>query len=228
MSANFVKLGFDKVFNVEKIITIFYMELSKDFHYEGESHDFWEMVYCDKGNMVAITEGLPIELHAGECLFHQPNEYHIHASGANGAPNIFGITFVCNDSGMDFFRNLKTTVPEKLRGLISNILEEGKATFLPHNDPDDNVLQMRTDAILGGEQMIRTYLEQFLILLMRCKNDQGDVQFFATRESLENGIASHMRNLLIQSGYQDTVGIEQLSLALGYSKTYLSRIFKAA
>ena len=227
MKINYIHHKLVDTLTVKKIVTLHYFELGKGFRHRGEAHDFWEMVYCDKGNMVAITEGIPIEIHAGECLFHQPNEFHIHASGANGAPNIFGITFVCNDSGMDFFRNFKTTVPVKLRGLISDILEEAKATFLPHNDPDDNVLQMRVDAILGGEQMIRTYLEQFLILLMRSKNNQSDMQVFATRGSLENSIACHMQDLLIRSGYQDTMGIEQLSQMLGYSKTYLSRIFKA-
>ena len=44
VSDNFTRLGFERLFNVEKIITIFYMELSKSFRYEGEQHDFWEMV----------------------------------------------------------------------------------------------------------------------------------------------------------------------------------------
>ena len=228
MKINYVHHKLVDTLTVKKIVTLHYFELGKGFRHRGESHDFWEMVYCDKGNMVAITEGTPIELHAGECLFHQPNEFHIHASAENDAPNIFGITFVCTDSGMDFFRNFKTTVPVKLRELISNILEEGKATFLPHNNPDDNMLQKRGDAILGGEQMIRIYLEQFLILLMRSKNSQSNPQVFATRESLENSIASHMQKQIMQSGYQDTVGIEELSQAMGYSKTYLSRIFKTA
>ena len=49
MKDNFTRWRFEKIFNVEKIITIFYMELPKTFRYDGESHDFWEMVYIDKG-----------------------------------------------------------------------------------------------------------------------------------------------------------------------------------
>ena len=33
---NFTRVSFERVFNVEKIITIFYMEFSKNFSYEGE------------------------------------------------------------------------------------------------------------------------------------------------------------------------------------------------
>ena len=49
MGDNFERLGFDTVFSVESVITFFYMELEKGFRYDGERHDFWEMVYVDKG-----------------------------------------------------------------------------------------------------------------------------------------------------------------------------------
>ena len=44
----FIRQGLPGVIHIRKIITIFYMELSKDFHYDGEQHNFWEMVYIDK------------------------------------------------------------------------------------------------------------------------------------------------------------------------------------
>ena len=56
MSDNFIRHGFQNVFRVEKVITFFYMEISKDFHYDGESHDFWEMVYIDKGEMICTAD----------------------------------------------------------------------------------------------------------------------------------------------------------------------------
>ena len=40
MKDNFTLLGFEKLFNIEKIITLFYMELPKNFYYDGEYHDF--------------------------------------------------------------------------------------------------------------------------------------------------------------------------------------------
>ena len=39
------------VFNVNKIITVHYFEYEKDYSYIGESHDFWEIVYADKGDL---------------------------------------------------------------------------------------------------------------------------------------------------------------------------------
>ena len=41
METNFTKIPFENVLEVKSIITLFYMELSKNFNYEGESHNFW-------------------------------------------------------------------------------------------------------------------------------------------------------------------------------------------
>ena len=40
MKDDFIRHSFEKVINVEKLITVFYMEFSKTFAYEGERHDF--------------------------------------------------------------------------------------------------------------------------------------------------------------------------------------------
>lgn len=37
MSDNFTKIKFDTVFNVKSIVTLFYMELNKNFKYDGEN-----------------------------------------------------------------------------------------------------------------------------------------------------------------------------------------------
>ena len=37
---------------INGIITVHYFEFSKDFKHEGESHDFWEIVYADKEDII--------------------------------------------------------------------------------------------------------------------------------------------------------------------------------
>ena len=56
MADNFTRIEFDNVLQIDSIITVFYMELPKNFRYDGERHDFWEMVYIDKGQMVCTAE----------------------------------------------------------------------------------------------------------------------------------------------------------------------------
>ena len=82
MEYKYIRTGFDQVIRVDALITLFYMELSKSFCYGGERHDFWEMVYIDKGEMICTADKNRFLLKSGEMTFHQPNEYH-NLSGNN-------------------------------------------------------------------------------------------------------------------------------------------------
>lgn len=228
MKTSYYKYKLVDTLPIKKIITIHYLELDKTFQSKGEQHDFWEFVYVDKGTAIAKTGENTITLKAGDCIFHEPNEYHIHMSDENDIPNIFIISFVCLASGMEFFRHFHGSVPHKFRYLITNIFSEGKATFsLPVNNPYFAKLESREDAILGGEQMIRTYLEQLLILLMRTANSTSSPTVFATKESMESHIAGKIAEYLEQNLYKHNVSAEELCQLIGYSRAYLSKIFKS-
>ena len=103
MKDNFTRISFEKIFNVDKIITIFYMELSKNFYYDGEKHDFWEMVYIDKGEMICTADEKRFVLKSGEMTFHKPNEFHNLSGNSSTAPNVSIITFECKSRAMKHF-----------------------------------------------------------------------------------------------------------------------------
>ena len=103
MDDKFTRLSFEKVFNVDKIITLFYMELSKNFRYEGEQHDFWEMVYIDRGEMICTADKNRFILKSGEMIFHKPNEFHNHMGNDADPPNISIVTFECRSRAMQYF-----------------------------------------------------------------------------------------------------------------------------
>ena len=98
----YIKHTIANILPISKIVTIHYLELAKDFAHEGESHDFWEMVYADKGEILSRAGAKSRVLHPGEAIFHKPNEYHsIRADGVT-APNVFIISFVSRAKAMDF------------------------------------------------------------------------------------------------------------------------------
>lgn len=227
MRTSYYKYKLVDTLPIKRIVTIHYLELDETFQSKGEQHDFWEFVYVDKGTAIVQTKDMTITLGAGDCIFHEPNEYHIHMSDEKNIPNLFIISFVCLASGMEFFRHFYGSVPHKLRYLIANILTEGKATFtLPYHNPYFAKLESREDAILGGEQMIRTYLEQLLILLMRTSSSASATAVFATKESMETHIAGKMAEYLEENLYKCNVTVEELCHLIGYSRSYLSKIFK--
>ena len=48
----YIKHKLANVLHISKIVTMHYFEFDKNFHFAGEVHDLWEMVYVDSGNVL--------------------------------------------------------------------------------------------------------------------------------------------------------------------------------
>ena len=48
----------------------------KNHLFTGESHNFWEFVYVDKGDVTVITKESETILKSGEMVCHKPMEFH--------------------------------------------------------------------------------------------------------------------------------------------------------
>ena len=169
MKDNFIRYSFDKVLSVEKLITLFYAEFSKDFTYEGERHDFWEMVYVDRGEVICTAEKRKFELKSGELTFHKPNEFHAIRAGGNSAPNVSIITFQCKSRMMHDFEGkiFRPTTEEK--ALLSMLFREGLSAYqlVDKTNPLLQKLIKLENAPFGSSQMTKNLLEIFLISLHR-------------------------------------------------------------
>lgn len=174
MKDNFTQFSFQKVINVDKIITMFYMELPINFQYDGESHDFWEMVYIDKGEMICTAGDNRFTLKSGEMIFHKPKEFH-NLTGNNAvASNISILSFQCRSKAMQEFENKIFRLSAKEKLLLSDLFSEGLSCFRlrdPTNPLLENNMDLITPQPFGGSQMIKNLLEIFLINL--CRNQDA-------------------------------------------------------
>jgi len=169
MADNFTRTRFDKLFNVEHIITIFYMELSKNFYHDEEQHEFWEMVYIDKGEMLCNAGGNRYILKSGEMTFHKPHESHNLTAINNIAPNVSILSFTCNSHAMKHFEGKIFRLDAEEKSLLSDLFAEGLSCY-QLVDPRNPLLQKMkkiTPSPLGSSQMTKNLLEIFLIKLCR-------------------------------------------------------------
>ena len=72
----YYKYKIDKTVHVSKLVTMHYFELTKDFSYPGESHDFWELHYVDKGHLFCHSGEQTYELYQGDLIFYKPMTPH--------------------------------------------------------------------------------------------------------------------------------------------------------
>ncbi|MEG2420998.1 MAG: AraC family transcriptional regulator [Oscillospiraceae bacterium] len=153
---------------VEGLVTVHYFEYSSSYYFEGESHDFWELLYVDKGELDVDAGETRHHLTRGQMIFHQPGEFHaLHANGVV-APNLVVLTFVCPSPAMDFFRGRVLSVGATERALMGRIVEEASRAFTtPLGDPLTTVLVRRENPPFGSEQLIVSALEELLLRLCR-------------------------------------------------------------
>ena len=169
MKDNFTRLSFEKIFNVDKIITIFYMELSKNFYYEGEKHDFWEMVYIDKGEMICTADDKRFVLKSGEMTFHKPNEFHNLSGDSSVAPNVSIMTFECKSRAMKHFEGKIFRLNAEEKSLLSTLFSEGLSYYQLEDERNPLLQKLKViePSPLGSSQMTKNLLEIFLIKLCR-------------------------------------------------------------
>ena len=224
MKATYVKTQLQNLINITKIVTIHYYEFDKSFAFDGETHNFWEMVYVDKGNVIVKSESEELLLGQGDVIFHKPNEFHA-IKAFESEPNFFVISFVCNSPAMIYFENYHTRLDRKLKPFISAIIGEAEATFIiPKNDPNLKGLAKKENAIIGGEQFLKTYLEQLLISLIRDINKVSKSEVFPNKESMENHLIISIEDF-IEKNIDTKFKISDVCKKLGYSKSYLCKIF---
>lgn len=219
---------------VGKIYSIHYFEYMSDFSFEGESHDFWEFICVDKGE-VGVTGGSSFNvLKKGDVAFHQPNEFHNVKATGDSAPNLVVVSFQCRSEAMRFFKKRILKIDETERNLLASIIIEARRCFdCRLDDPYLQNMPQKEPDLFGAEQLIRIFLEQFLIHIIRrysnpiifnkklpqsspqktTKNRSDNEIFNRVVDYLENNISSH-------------VTIEQICRDNLIGRSQLQKIFK--
>lgn len=209
---------------IQNIFTMYYFEFGKHFVFRGESHNFWELLYIDKGELEVWGDDRCYRLGPGTLIFHKPNEFHKFHAENDKAPSVIVLTFDCRSRAMKRFEQAIIKLREEERDLLAKIIKEGAAAFeFPFSHP----LVRKPEAPVGAEQMIKNHLEALLIGLLRRHDWDAEAPGPATpaKEKEYDALTKSAIRLLEQS-LDSHVTLAQLSDALGVSRTVLKDAFK--
>lgn len=155
----YVKTTLQHSIDIDAIITLHYFEYMKNFEFKGESHNFWEFLYVDKGTVAVRADDTWTTLYTGDIIFHQPNEFHAIKSIGKDSPNLVAMSFTSSSQAMSFFVNKSFTLSMEERAMISRIITEGRHTLAtPMHIPSVEQVQLKKHAPFGSQQMILLYL----------------------------------------------------------------------
>ena len=164
----YISVNLEDSVHIEELYSVHYFEYMSNFSFEGESHNFWEFLYVDKGE-VGITAGRnSYILKKGDIIFHKPNEFHSVQATGTAAPNLVVVSFSATSHMMSFFEEKILRVDELERNLLAEIIVEARNCFTSRlDDPYLTHMQKRFPAPFGSEQLIRLHLEHFLLHIAR-------------------------------------------------------------
>lgn len=224
----FVHLLIKEEFNIESLVSLHYFEFARDFVFEGESHDFWEFLYVDKGEVEVAADKNGYILKQGDLIFHKPNEFHSVWANRRIAPNIVVVSFSCGSKLMSFFEGKIFSVGDTERNILADIVKEGFQAFHPpFDDPAYNTLIRRNDSSFGAEQMIKVHLQSLLITLVRKNVQLEKNQRISTiaRERAEDDIIRRVEKYMKENTCGD-LSLEDICRHVKMSRTQLAALFR--
>lgn len=212
---------------INNIYSIHYFEYSKDYVFEGENHNFWEFLFVDSGIIEVTAGNQKLMLEKGQIIFHEPGEFHALRANGKIAPNLIVVSFDCNEPCMNFFRKKTTTLDSTEHFYLSTIISEARKTFYtPLNNPLVCKLQRYTDTEFGSEQIIKIFLELFLIHILRRLFPKGGEQSLVPPQVKKNNdeVITQIRQYLYAHVY-DHVTVAQICKDNMIGKSRLQSIF---
>ncbi|MDD4797416.1 MAG: AraC family transcriptional regulator, partial [Eubacteriales bacterium] len=216
---------------VERLHSIHYFQFARGYVFPGESHDFWELVYLDKGMVELGADGQRFLLGEGEMAFHQPNEFHSIWAGGKDPPDIVVLSFVCTAPQMQAFARRRMPMDNVAKQYISTILREARGAFYDI-DGQYRFLRRREESRWGAEQMVKNQLECLLIHLLRnirrgeAADGDGDVRpkTKLSRQEYQAGLVQEIVRYM-QGHLSEDLRFDDLCRSFRISATALKKLF---
>lgn len=213
---------FDTPVSVEKIANLHYFEFLNEYHTIPDTHSFRELVYVDKGSISVKSENYVGKLTDNQVIIHSTNESHSIICDSD-ASDVIVIGFECNCPELDYFAGNPATLTHDMKRLLSRALNEGMAVFAPpYNIPYQADMQKRETYPYGADQLIKLYLEEFLILLIRTTENEK----FLSSPKGNLPVSLDRIYQYVNEHFNDKISLDSLCFLFGTNKTTLCRDFK--
>ncbi len=132
MAYDWTPHSLQKTISVSDIFTCFTGEYAAGYRFYGEMHDFWELVYVERGSIWVAEEQHVVQLHENMFIIHRPFTFHRLWCEDSGATMKF---FTFNATGRDVTKLERRTgvLPWHLRETLLATVKRG-AAFLNGNE----------------------------------------------------------------------------------------------
>jgi AraC-like DNA-binding protein len=215
----------EKKIHISGLYSFIYYEHDNTYYFPGEDHNFWEMVYVEKGEISVVVGKNVYTLNQGQLIFHKPNEFHAHSSTAKEGHHIVVTSFETTSAAMQFFENKAFTLNDTHKSILNLYINEIKNAFSQTYAVNKNVTKTPISDPLSF-QLVLSHLEHFLIELLRDNNvnvrNMSDAKL--ARKNMEAALIDSIKAYL-RNNICNNLSLDDICSHFHLSRTYLYETF---
>lgn len=209
-----------QLFRIDKMYSLFIREDKQGFNFKGETHNFWECVYVDAGEICATSGESIFEMHSGEMVLHRPLELHNFFVKSKSA-RIYIFSFSVEG---EFEENLGQvyTLQNSEKDILRKLFEFTDTSCAKYEDLKEitgfiHRLKLFEKSPIYSN-VVCTYLTELFLSLMQSKtlvrsSDLLEAKFFKAAVDYMN---AHI---------EENPSVEKIAKRVGVSTSGLKRVF---
>jgi AraC-like DNA-binding protein len=106
------------------------------YAFAGETHDFWECVYVQKGQICVTADDRVYSMKSGEMIFHKPMELHKYYVEGNNEAKLFIFSYSASGEINSFFKNKVFELNSEQIQILDNLIAYTAAIYPYHTNEE--------------------------------------------------------------------------------------------
>ncbi len=213
------KFTVENQININAFYSFFENHYEKNFHFDGEIHDFWEVLYVVEGQLRVSGDERIYNLKSGNMIFHKPMELHKFTITDDDGATLVIFSFSMEGPKANAFNDKVFSLTHRQRAMVEELMAYVKEKDLKTEGLLPYIYLYPSRIYSGYLQNISTSITRLFLSL----DDAGSVaESLVTPEALLFKKAVEYMNCQIDT----PLTVSMIAKYCAVSESSLKRIFK--
>lgn len=212
---------------IDSLISFLYYDIAKDYCFNGEKHNFWELIYVDYGNLFIKRDDQEYAISKGKILLHPPNEFHGIRGNGESSARVLIVSF--KSSSMDLLELSQKifTVTKGQARLIKELYTSADEAFQDCGVKHGMLrLSEKENQLYGAEQFVKIYIEALFLSLIRTHRQKHiAIRRNEVNTKLSSGEMEQLEQYLVNN-LGENLTLDVTEKATGISKRKIQYLVK--
>ncbi len=202
-------------FDVTNIYSYYYNVKGKGYHFDGESHEFWELTYVDTGELIVEVEGEEFKVESQEIMIFFPGQFHKQHIDGNNSSSYLTIMFDMN------------LQPDKIEHIKNTVIECNNNVYNLMNKFIQETTQFEAHTTKFSKDLVILTLKEILVNLAQVDHHESSRQEIINpiQSKFENELLNEINNYIHNNIYEPLT-VEDICAHFSISRSTLQSLFK--